>query len=214
MKAYILTAAALIAVAGTPTAAQYPGSSGYNSGQWNSGVSINNRIDLLERRLQTGIQAGTITRAEARPVRRELRYLRDLEQQYSYNGFTRAERSELQNRIRQVRQQLRVADNGAYDRYDDRYGWADNNYPRYNEVSYACVARTGMTSILGSILGSDNCLRVGERVNIIGNLPTLPSSYRREFPDSNGVYHRWVDGRVVQIDARTQTVTHIYVVTG
>ena len=72
------------------------------------------------------------------------------------------------------------------------------------------MQRSGIQGVLGTILGSDNCLRVGERVNLYGSLQTVPAEYRNQFRDSASTYHRWVDGRVVEIDARNRTVTRIY----
>jgi hypothetical protein len=84
----------------------------------------------------------------------------------------------------------------------------------YEEVSQVCGSRSSgaLSGVLGAILGRDNCLNVGERVS--GNLPGVPYQYQGQFRDGNGYYHRYLDGRVVQIDSRTSTVVRIYDVTG
>ncbi len=237
MKTLLLGMAAASAVAiAAPAAAQYQSNNnryqnsndryqndrGYGSQQAYAGeAGLDNRIANLDQRLQAGIRSGAIDRTEARDLRMEMRDLIRLEARYSVNGLSVAERQELQGRIRALRQNLRTADNGAYDRYDsdDRYGWDDrddrngNRYGQggpYDEVSEVCVQRSGIQGVLGTILGSDNCLRVGERVNLYGNLQTVPAEYRNQFRDSASTYHRWVDGRVVEIDARNRTVTRIY----
>jgi hypothetical protein len=65
--------------------------------------------------------------------------------------------------------------------------------------------------VIDSVLGrSDNCysLRVGSRAT--GNLYSVPSQYRYQYRDGNGVYYR-SDGRAIyQIDARTNTVLRVY----
>ncbi len=241
MKTLLLGMAAVSAVTiAAPAAAQYQSNNSryqsndyryqndarYGNQQAYAGeAGLDNRIANLDQRLQAGIRSGAIDRTEARDLRVEMRDLIRLEARYSADGLSVAERQELQGRIRALRQNLRTADNGAYDRYDsdDRYGWDDrddrygnrygNRYGQggpYDEVSEVCVQRSGIQGVLGTILGSDNCLRVGERVNLYGSLQALPAEYRNQFRDSASTYHRWVDGRVVEIDARNRTVTRIY----
>jgi hypothetical protein len=149
----------------------------------------------------------------------QMRKLQRLERQYSYNGLTQAERQDLQMRLRTLRSDIRMADNGRFDR-DNRYGsWND---PYYNEgysgqggpyeqpYDTYCENRGGISGVIDNVLGRDNCysLRVGARAS--GNLYSVPSQYRYQYRDGNGVYYR-SDGRAIyQIDARTNTVLRIY----
>lgn len=217
MNKLLFPMAALGAIAAAaPAAAQY----GYNSDVRAGGaVGISNQITQLDARLQAGISAGLINRSEARELRMDLRNLRLLERRYSYNGFTQAERMDLRQRLRSVRQELRMADNGRFDR-DNRYGnWNDPYWnegysgqggpyePAYDTV---CDTRGGIGGLIDGVLGRDNCysLRVGSRAS--GNLYSVPSQYRYRYRDGNGVYYR-SDGRAIyQIDARTNTVLRIY----
>jgi hypothetical protein len=219
MKKILLSMAAVGALAAAaPAMAQ----SGYYGTNANSGVGISNQIAQLDARLQAGIQAGLIDRTEARELRMDLRNLSRLERQYSYNGLTQAERQDLRQRLRSLRQEIRVADNGRYDR-DTRYGsWND---PYWNdgytgqggpyEQPYDTNCDTNNRGVIGgvidSVLGRDNnCygLRVGSRAT--GNLYSVPSQYRYQYRDGNGVYYR-SDGRAIyQIDARTNTVLRVY----
>jgi hypothetical protein len=225
MNKILLSMAALGAIAvAAPAAAQ----SNWNNGNnWNAnaggGMGIENRIAQLEARIQAGISSGEINRTEARSLRMQLRELRQLERQYSYNGLTQSEREDLRSRLRELREDVRIADNGRYDR-DNRYGsWND---PYYNNDVYSgrggpyeqpydtyCDTsnRGGLGGMINGVLGrnNDNCsLRVGSRVS--GNLYSVPSQYRYRFRDGNGVYYR-SDGRnIYQIDARTQTVIRVY----
>lgn len=218
MNKILLSMAAVGALAvAAPAAAQYGYGSNVNAG---GAVSMSNRIAQLDARLQAGIRAGEINRAEARSLRMQMRQLQRLERQYSYNGLTQAERQDLQMRMRTLRRDIRVADNGRYDR-DNRYGnwndpyWNDGGYtgqggpyePAYDTV---CENRSGIGGLIDGVLGRDNCysMRVGARAS--GNLYSVPSQYRYRFRDGNGVYYR-SDGRAVyQIDARTNTVLRIY----
>ena len=216
------TLLAMAAVGALAAAAPAMAQTGYYGTNINTSAGISNRIAQLEARLNAGIQAGVISRSEARELRMDLRELRRLERQYSYSGFTPAERQDLRARLRELREDIRMADNGRYDR-DNRYGsWND---PYYNNDVYSgrggpyeepydvyCDPsnRGGIGGLIDGVLGrNDDCrLRVGARAS--GNLYSVPSQYRYRFRDGNGVYYR-SDGRnIYQIDARTQTVLRVY----
>lgn len=224
MSKILLSMAALGAIAvAAPAAAQSNwNNNGYNNYNAGGGMGISNRIAQLDARIQAGISSGDIGRAEARDLRMQVRQLRDLERQYSYNGLTQTERQDLQSRLRDLREDVRMADNGRYDR-DTRYGsWND---PYYNDGAYTgrggpyeqpydtyCETsnRGGVGGLIDGVLGrNDNCnLRVGARAT--GSLYSVPSQYRYRFRDGNGVYYR-SDGRnIYQIDARSQTVLRVY----
>jgi len=223
MNRILLSMAAVGAIAVAAPAASQTWSNANTNANANAGMGISNRIAQLDARISAGISSGEISRTEARSLRLELRELRRLERQYSYNGFTQAERQELRNRLRDLREDVRIADNGRYDR-DTRYGaWND---PYYNNDVYTgqggpyeqaydaeCDTsnRGGLGGLINGVLGrnDNNCaIRVGSRVP--SNLYSVPSHLRYQFRDGNGVYYR-SDGRnVYQIDARTQTVLRVY----
>jgi hypothetical protein len=188
----------------------------------NGNMGISSRIAQLDARLSAGIQTGEINRTEARSLRMQVRQLQRLERQYSYNGLTQTERQDLQQRLRTLRSDIRIADNGRYDR-DTRFGsWND---PYYNDGAYTgrggpyeqpydtycdTGSRGGIGGLIDGVLGrNDNCnLRVGARAS--ANLYSVPSQYRYRYRDGNGVYYR-SDGRnIYQIDARSQTVLRVY----
>lgn len=230
MNKLLLSMAAVGAIAVAAPAA----SQNWSNPNAGGGMGISNQIAQLDARLQAGIRSGDIDRTEARNLRAQLRYLTRLEGQYSYNGLTQAERQDLRQRLHTVRQQIRIADNGRYDR-DSRYSWDD----RYDDDAYSgrggrydnnnvysgrggpyeqpydtycdTSTRGGIGGLIDGVLGrsNDNCgLRVGARAS--GNLYAVPSQYRYRYRDGNGVYYR-SDGRnIYQIDARTQTVLRIY----
>jgi hypothetical protein len=118
-------------------------------------------------------------------------------------------------------------DNGGYagrmDRNND--GWDDRDYNRDGRIDdgysgqggpyepaydTVCDTRGGIGGVIDSVLGRDNCysMQVGSRAT--GSLYSVPSQYRYQYRDGNGVYYR-SDGRAIyQIDARTNTVLRIY----
>lgn len=204
---------------------QQYGRSGYQD-EWSGSAGFDTRINQVELRVQDGITAGTIDRREAMRLRAGLRDLRRLERQYSYNGISQSERMDLQQRLRSLRQDVRIAD-GRRD--DDRYGYddGDQNGGRYDNAGRydnggrgngyygqggpyedaACDSRGGIGGAVDTMLGN-GCLRVGQRAT--GSLSALPYEYRNRYRDGSGVYYR-SDGRAIyRIDARTNTVLDVY----
>lgn len=227
-----ITALPLLAIS-APAAAQY-----YNSNQNQysnqANANLSARIDQLRVRLQAGVGNGSITRREATPIREQIRRLNQLERQYASNGLTGRERADLQQRIRAVRQQLRVADNGANGRYaqsdiEDGYGQGypqgyaqgypqgygqgypqgyGQAYPQGYQQGYGQPAQQGgIAGILSQVLGGGG-LQVGQRAS--GNLYGVPYQYQGQYRDGNGVYYRSDGQRIYQIDARSETVVRIF----
>ncbi len=231
MKKVILAIVALPALAiAAPTAAQYyPNNQNQYTNQGN--VNLSARIDQLRVRLQAGVQNGSITRGEAAPIRQRIRQLNQLDRQYGMNGLSDPERADLQQRIRIVRQQLRIADNGANGRYaqwdvEDGYnqGYQQQGYGQgynqgYQQQGYGQgynpyqpgygqpAQQGGIAGILSQVLGGGG-LQVGQRAS--GNLYAVPYQYQGQYRDGNGVYYRSDGRRIYQIDARSQTVVRIF----
>jgi hypothetical protein len=214
----------------TPAAAQYnqsyqPNYQNQYANQANANLSA--RIDQLRVRLQAGVQNRSITRSEAAPIREAIRQLNQLERQYSADGLSRQERADLQQRIRLVRQQLRIADNGANGRYaqwdaEDGYthgyqqGYGQKGYDQqgygqgyqpYQQGYGQPVQQGGLAGILNSILGTGG-LQIGQRVP--ANLYAVPYQYQSQYRDGNGIYYRSDGRRIYQIDARSHTVVRIF----
>jgi hypothetical protein len=172
---------------------------------------------MLQSRLDAGIRAGTIDRRESMRLRQQLRQLARLEARYSMDGLSRGERADLMQRMRALRMDMRVADNGTYDRYE-RGQWDDQRYGQWNDQRYDgrggpyedvdCQQRGGVGGFIDNLVGRDTCLRIGQRVS--GNLYAVPYEYRAQYRDGRGVYYR-SDGRsIYEIDARTNTVVGIH----
>jgi hypothetical protein len=219
MNKILLSMAAIGAIAVAAPAASQTWSNANAGGA----MGISNRIAQLDARISAGISTGEISRSEGRSLRMQVRQLRQLERQYSYNGLTQSERDDLRSRLRELREDVRIADSGRYDR-DTRYGsWND---PYYNNDVYSgqggpyeqpydvycdTNTRAGIGGLIDGVLGRNDSgcsARVGSRAP--SNLYAVPSHLRYQFRDGNGVYYR-SDGRnVYQIDARTQTVLRVY----
>lgn len=231
MKTFLLAMTTVPAMcAAAPAAAQYGSQypSRYPDQSQNSYsdrdvANFDARIDRLQARLDAGVQRGTISSREAWSLRRQVRDLRRLESQYGMDGISPREQADLQQRMRSVREEIRVADGGAYDRYDrsDGYGaYANGGYDSrasgngyygrggpYEEVDQADVCRSGVSGFIDNVTGR-GCLRVGQRAT--ADLGGVPYEYRGQYRDGGGVYYR-SDGRAIyQIDARTNTVLSIY----
>ena len=212
MKRFLtLTALCALGVA-APASAQYMN---VNAG---GSAGVYNRIAQLETALQADMRAGVISRSEEYTLRRQLSDLRRTADLYARNGFSQRERMDLQSRIRTVRHNLRLADNGRLDRYgyrDDNWNsrdWDNDGYygqggPYEEAYTDTCVRRGGIAGVIDNIVGG-GCLRVGMRAN--NNPYAVPYEYRSRYRDGNGVYYR-SDGRsIYEIDARTNTIVRIY----
>jgi hypothetical protein len=207
----------------------YRGQYGYGYGQ---GADFAERIAQLEQRLEAGIRSRMIDRREAARLRSELFELRRIERQYSQRRMGPQQHAELRQRIASLRQQIRVADRGSYDRYERRGEWAEYDAPYrrdpYSRDPYgrdpygrtgrggpyedpcATGAQGGIGGVIGSIfgVGGSACLRVGDRAH--ANLGAVPWEYRDRFRDGGGLYYR-SDGRAIYaIDARTHTVVEVH----
>jgi hypothetical protein len=234
MKTFLWTMAAIPALAiAAPAAAQYQTYPNQYQTYPSATVStdMSARINALGQRLDAGIRTGVIDRTEARTLRAQLRALARRYGQYNYNGLTGTERADLQQRMRVLRRQVRLADGGTYDRYDrfaseDAYGtggyygrggpydadgdgWDDRDCDRDGDIdSGSCdTRRGGIGGFIENILGVGG-LRVGQRVT--GELYGLPPQYQDRFRDGYGYVYRSDGRRIYQIDARTATVVRVH----
>lgn len=174
------------------------------------------RLAQLEQRLEAGIRSGAISRRDAAGFRQQLAELNRMDRQTRGRALGGQHQSDMQQRISELRQQIRIADRGSYDRYERQGEWAD--YDRFGGDAYgqagpgqtdaACQGRSGLGGIVDSLIGGATCLRVGERAS--GNLYAVPQQHAARYRDGGGVYYR-SDGRVIYgIDARTHTVVRVY----
>lgn len=129
MKTLMMTLAAAAALtAGAAAAQPYGYARGYDRGyEGNRWMPIDQRQDMLERRIERGMETGQLTRGEAWRLRREFTRISNLEARYRSNGLSAWERADLDRRFDALSAQIR------YERRDgDRYG--DNR--RYDRPRY------------------------------------------------------------------------------
>ncbi len=204
MKQTLLAMTAIAAVAAAAPAA----------GQYRDRYDLDTRFDLrieqLDNRIDAGVRAGTISGREAWRLRQQLRAIDRLEDRYALGGYSRAERMDLQQRIGNLRQDVRVADRGVGDRYE-RYGYWDDAYTGRGGPleEIVCERRDGIGGFFDALTGRrERCFVVGDRVS--GDLYAVPYEYRSRYRDAGGVYYR-SDGRFVYgIDARTNRVVEVH----
>nr|WP_295107880.1 hypothetical protein [uncultured Caulobacter sp.] len=89
-----------------------------------SAQSINQRQDMLERRIDMGVRNGSLSRSEAYRLRGDLRQTARLEAQYRRGGLSGWERADLDRRFDRISAQIR------YERRDRDYGYGYGNGPR------------------------------------------------------------------------------------
>ena len=230
MRKILLAMGAVSALAiATPAAAQFEREFEVRTdAQFNSRLDA--RIDMIFERIETGIDSGAINRTEMRELNRELRVLMRLHRDYAFNGLTQRERGDLVQRLRALREDVRMADSGRsnqrYGRYEDDWwddddlarggpydtdgdGWDDRDCDRDGDIdSGRCDApRGGLGGFIDAILGQGG-LRVGQRVT--GQLYAVPYEYRDRYRDGAGYYYRSDGRRIYQIDARTNVVTRVH----
>lgn len=192
--------------------------------------NMSNRIGALEARLEAGVQQGAIDRREARDLRRQIGDLRRLEVSYSRDGLSRSERTQLQQRMRTVREQLRMA--GGND-WSNRYGWNEDDFdrdgPRFGNgygstrpgsVTYDRYGNPVPTNSYDGRGGPyeptyDNNRRfgIGDIIsNLVGNasLSRVPSNYSSRYRDRSDVYFRSDGRQILEIDARTNRVIRVH----
>lgn len=140
----------LLALAAMPAAVIASQASAQTYANANASYNMQNRIANLEARFNAGAQAGVFSQHEYQNLRDRLIQLRQLEQQYSYNGLTAAERRNLQARIRSTRDELRMAGGS---RWANNYGWSDRELDGYgnaygNTVAYDAYGRPLNTGVV------------------------------------------------------------------
>jgi hypothetical protein len=105
-------------------------------------------------------------------------------------------------------------DDRSTDRDDD--GWDDRDRNRDGQLDYDPSydrdddGRSGYYNRDDRDDGLDlgAALRVGVRAP--GSLSPVPPEYRTRYRDGNGVYYRYDDGNIYQVDARTNVILRIY----
>jgi hypothetical protein len=122
MRKFLITAVALSAIAATaPASAQYRGGydprPGYGHGYGN-GSDIVAQLRQIDQRIARSFERGRITRNEARRLSNENHRIENRFRDYRRGGLSQREHYDLQQRIRDLREQLR----------EDRHDGPRNRY--------------------------------------------------------------------------------------
>ena len=184
----------------------------------------------LQMQIEAGFDSGAISHNEATTLRNRLRQLVRLERRFSPNGISGRENAVLQQHSNALRQQISLAERSGYGRSDrDRAAWDDrydrehradweSRYVRDREAAWA--SRDRRDGRFGSAARFDRPnrgdrfagdARIGQHTSM--RMTALPRQYREEFRDDQDFYYRYDDGRIYQIDRRTDLILRLLDVT-
>ena len=123
-----ITVAAAALAAAAPAAAQQGYGYGNRGYGYNQGRSLEQQIDQLEYRIRMAADRRMISRQEAFRLSRQVRQIEWQYDRYRRNGINQWEYRDIQNRIQNLRQQLRWDRNDRG--WDDRGRDRDDRYDR------------------------------------------------------------------------------------
>ena len=139
IAASALTAAAPAAAQWAPQPQQpygYNGYNGYNNNGYNNGYNNNygnggmllSRVDRIRQQIDMLSRRNMLSPREADRLNREAFQLRQRVQRVAWNGVSPNERYDVERRIAQLEQRVRINANDRDGRYDRNY---NNGYRRY-----------------------------------------------------------------------------------
>lgn len=215
MKKFLLATAAVAALtASVPASAQVgdilrQGIESILGG--NRGATTEPQLRELNNRIQIAYQRGQISQSAASRLQDELRDIAQREQGYRNGGISRAERDDLQQRLRMVEGRIQQAsyDGNRDGRYDDRNGRYDDRYDRDGRWS----DNNGRDCPPGLARKNNGCLppgqakRQGDRYS--NEYGRVPASYGERYRDTSRYFYRHNDGRIYQIDRRTNRIVSV-----
>jgi hypothetical protein len=150
----------------------------------------------LQVQIDAGVTQGTISRRESIGLRQDLGQLVRLEHRFSTDGITGPEHAELLQRSTALAKEIRIA-SGQYSFRTHPATWASGNI---NGHWVADARFAGLHP--GDRFDGD--ARVGQRVT--SRIVNMPVQYHHEYVDNDRVYYGYDDGRVYQIDRKSQMI--------
>ena len=162
MKTILLgTTTVFILALAAPTMAQYRDDvdqrqtreGGPRTGSY-SDDDVSGRIEQLRNRIRDDVQEGRISRDRAGPLRQQMRDLSDRQSEYSRNGLSDRERAELQDRMHDLRQQIRLAENGGRGSSTDQYGRNDQGYDRSQDDDRDTAKKSSLGTVIDRVMGT------------------------------------------------------------
>lgn len=185
MRAIYMTMAAIAALSlATPASAQ-----------WGHDRTYSQQLHL---QIDTGVSQGRISPRESVKLREKLNSLVQLERRFMSDGISGREYSMLFQRSAALAKAVRVASSGPSGRDDDGQVTWESRTINGRWVPDARFA--GLHP--GDRFNGD--ARVGQHVT--GRIVSMPVQYRPEYVDNDQVYYGYDNGRVYQIDRKSQMI--------
>ncbi len=195
MKKYLLAAAAVAALgSAAPATAQVGDIIQQGIQGLLGGSGISGRLATLESQVSIAFQRGEISQAEAARLQNELSQLREMDRVFRLDGLSRAERSELQQRLQVLERRIQQARIDRDDRFDDD---DDRRFGRN-----ACPP--------GLAKKNNGCMPPGQAKKADrGDGRFGDMRMDRRFQDSDRFIYRQDGNRILQIDRRTGQVVSV-----
>ena len=150
----------------------------------------------LQVEIDAGVRQGTISRRESIGLRQDLGRLVRLERRVSPDGISGPEHAQLLQRSTALAKEIRIA-SGEYDLRTHPTTWTSGNI---NGHWVADARFAGLHP--GDRFNGD--ARVGQHVT--SRIQSMPAQYRHDYVDSDRAYYGYDDGRVYQIDRKSQII--------
>lgn len=210
MKKHFILAAAVIGLApAAPASAQLGGVIQQGIEGLLGGGGISSRLATLESQIRLSFERREISQSEAARLQDELVRLRQLEQSYRVDGLNRDERSDLQQRLRDLERRIQRARFDRDDRLDreDRFDRDD----RFDDDDRLEDRRDGRKACPpGLAKKNKDCLPPGQaKKGQRFDRQFDDVSDREGMRDSDRFIYRQDGNRVLQIDRRTGQVVRI-----
>jgi hypothetical protein len=178
----ILAAAAALSLA-TPASAQ-----------WGQDRTYSHQLRV---QIDHGIARGTISRRESIGLRESLGRLVRLERRFIPNGISGREYSVLMQRSTALEKDIRSATRNDNGRGVQPVVWESRT------INGQWVPDARFAGLHPSDRFSGDT-RVGQHVT--SRIVSMPHQYRSDYVDTDQIYYGYDDGRVYQIDRRSQTI--------
>lgn len=151
----------------------------------------------LRIQIEAGVSQGTISRRESTALREQLSQLVLMERRFSPNGISGREHAQLLQRSTALAKDIRLANRDRYSRRGDTATWESGNI---NGQWVPDARFAGLHP--GDRFNGD--VRIGQHAS--ARMVSLPAEYRGQYVDDGRVYYGYDNGRVYQIDRRSQMI--------
>jgi hypothetical protein len=183
-----------------------------------AGSTTDLRLNELNTRIQGAYQRGEISQSVAVGLQDELRGVARQEQAYRSGGLTRTERNDLEQRLQAVESRIQRASydgnrdrydrDGGYDR-DGRYDRDDRNDrdDRWSNNDRRDRCPPGLERKNNGCLPPGQAMKQGDRYN--NQYDRVPARYGERYADTNRYLYRYNDGRIYQVDRRSDRIVRV-----